>query len=187
MEKDNIIKIDKLREIDQLNIRLFALNAISKIIRNGLDLDEMLSRIIDTILDTPDPESVSIYLLNDGEKRLNLAAHKGLSADFTKHPSMKPREPGNGLLGQILFGGEPKVIENMTQAIGPDVDFLIEQGHPSTVYIPLATKEKSIGVMCVSTLKPSGLSSEFVEFLTVIGNYIAVALDNATLKRPIRT
>ena len=99
---------------------------------------------------------------------------------------MKPREPGNGLLGQILFGGEPKVIENMTQAIGPDVDFLIEQGHPSTVYIPLATKEKSIGVMCVSTLKPSGLSSEFVEFLTVIGNYIAVALDNATMHQNIK-
>jgi len=99
---------------------------------------------------------------------------------------MKPREPGNALLIQILLGGEPKVIENTPQTIGPYVDFLIEEGFQSTVYIPLATKETSIGVMCVSTLNPSRLSSEFIEFLTVIGNYIAVAVDNATMHQNIK-
>jgi signal transduction histidine kinase len=186
MEKDNIFKIDNLQKIDQLNIRLSALSAISKIISDSLDLEEMLSRIVDKILDTPDPESVSIYLLNDGEKRLKLAAHKRLSANVANHPFMKPREPGNALLIQILLGGEPKVIENTPQTIGPYVDFLIEEGFQSTVYIPLATKETSIGVMCVSTLNPSRLSSEFIEFLTVIGNYIAVAVDNATMHQNIK-
>jgi len=186
MEKDNIFKIDNLQKIDQLNIRLSALSAISKIISDSLDLEEMLSRIVDKILDTPDPESISIYLLNDGEKRLKLAAHKRLSANVANHTFMKPREPGNALLIQILLGGEPKVIENTPQTIGPYVDFLIEEGFQSTVYIPLATKETSIGVMCVSTLNPSRLSSEFIEFLTVIGNYIAVAVDNATMHQNIK-
>jgi signal transduction histidine kinase len=186
MEKDNIFKIDERQEIHQLNIRLSALNAISKIISGSLDLDEMLSRIIGKILDTSDPESVSIYLLKDGEKRFDLAAHKGLSTNFASHPFMKPHEPGNGLLGQILLGGEPKVIENTPQTIGADVDFLMEEGFQSTVYIPLAAKETSIGVMCVSTLNPSGLSSEFIEFLTVIGDCIAVAVDNATMHQNIK-
>ena len=186
MKKD-ITKIeDTLRQIEQLNIRLATLNAISKIISSSLNLDEMLSSTIDKILDAPEVDSVRIYLLNDGGKILNLAAHKGLSANFINKPLMRSRKPGNGLLGQTLLGGEPKVVENTLQPIGPDADLLIEEGFQSTVYIPLTTKGASIGVMCVSSLNQNTFSSEFVEFLTVIGNHIGVALDNANMHKNIK-
>jgi len=186
MKKD-ITKIkDALRQIEQLNIRFATLNAISKIISSSLNLDEMLSSTIDKILDAPEVESVSIYLLNDGGKILNLAAHKGLSANFINKPLMRSRKPGNGLLGQTLLDGEPKVVDNTLQSIGPDVDLLIEKGFQSTVYIPLTTKGASIGVMCLSSLKPYMFSSEFVEFLTVIGNHIGVAVDNANMHKNIK-
>jgi signal transduction histidine kinase len=186
MQKDTIPKKDPLRQIEQLNTRLASLNAISKIISSSLNLDEMLSRTIDKILDAPEPDSVGIYLLNDGGKRLNLAAHKGLSANFTNNPFMKSRKPANGLLGQTLLDGEPKVVENTLKSIGPDVDLLIKEGFQSTVYIPLRTKGASIGVMCVSGLNPNMFSSEFVEFLTVIGNHIGVAVDNANMHKNIK-
>jgi len=186
MKKD-ITKIeDTLRQIEQLNIRFATLNAISKIISSSLNLDEMLSSTIDKILDAPEVDSVRIYLLNDGGKILNLAAHKGLSANFINKPLMRSRKPGNGLLGQTLLGGEPKVVENTLQPIGPDADLLIEEGFQSTVYIPLTTKGASIGVMCVSSLNQNTFSSEFVEFLTVIGNHIGVALDNANMHKNIK-
>ena len=64
MKKD-VAKIETaLRQIEQLNLRLATLNAISKIIGSRLNLDEILSSTIDKILDAPEPESVSIYLLN---------------------------------------------------------------------------------------------------------------------------
>jgi len=186
MKKD-ITKIkDALRQIEQLNIRLATLNAISKIISSSLNLDEMLSSTIDNILDAPEVDSVSIYLLNDGGKILNLAAHKGLSANFINKPLMRSRKPGNGLLGQTLLGGEPKVVENTLQPIGPDADLLFEEGFQSIVYIPLTTKGASIGVMCVSSLNQNTFSSEFVEFLTVIGNHIGVAADNANMHKNIK-
>ena len=186
MKKD-ITKIeDTLRQIEQLNIRFATLNAISKIISSSLNLVEMLSSTIDNILDAPEVDSVRIYLLNDGGKILNLAAHKGLSANFINKPLMRSRKPGNGLLGQTLLGGEPKVVENTLQPIGPDADLLIEEGFQSTVYIPLTTKGASIGVMCVSSLNQNTFSSEFVEFLTVIGNHIGVALDNANMHKNIK-
>ena len=186
MKKD-ITKIkDALRQIEQLNIRLATLNAISKIISSSLNLDEMLSSTIDNILDAPEVDSVSIYLLNDGGKILNLAAHKGLSANFINKPLMRSRKPGNGLLGQTLLGGKPKVVENTLQPIGPDADLLFEEGFQSIVYIPLTTKGASIGVMCVSSLNQNTFSSEFVEFLTVIGNHIGVAADNANMHKNIK-
>ena len=186
MKKDTTKIEDALRQIEQLNIRLATLNAISKIISSSLNLDEMLSSTIDNILDVPEVDGVSIYLLNDGGKILNLAAHKGLSANFINKPLMRSRKPGNGLLGQTLFDGEPKVVDNTLQSIGPDVDLLIEKGFQSTVYIPLTTKGASIGVMCLSSLKPYMFASEFVEFLTVIGNHIGVAVDNANMHKNIK-
>jgi signal transduction histidine kinase len=186
MKKNTTSKKDALRQIEQLNIRLATLNAISKIITSSSNLDEMLSSTIDKILDVPEPESVSIYLLNDGGKRLNLAAHKGLSANFTNNPFMRSRKPVNGLLGQTLIDGEPKVVENTLKSTDPDVDLLIKEGFQSTVYIPLITKRASIGVMCVSSLNPYMFSSEFVEFLTVIGNHIGVAIDNANMHKNIK-
>jgi signal transduction histidine kinase len=185
--KKNTTKIeDALGEIEQLKLRLTALNAVSKIIGSSLNVDEMLNSTIDRILDVPEVDSAGIYLLNDGGKVLHLAAHKGFPVNLTNNPFMRSRKPGNGLLGQTLLDGEPKVVDNTLQSIGPDVDLLIEKGFQSTVYIPLTTKGASIGVMCLSSLKPYMFSSEFVEFLTVIGNHVGVAVDNANMHKNIK-
>ena len=186
MKKDTNKIEDALWEIKQLNIRLAALSDISKIVSSSFNFDEMLSRIIDKILDAPGAESVGIYLLDDSGKRLNPLAHKRLSSKFANHPFMTLRDPGHGLLDRILLDGEPKVIENTPRSNGPDVDFPIEEGFQSTVYIPLTTKRTSMGVLCVSSLEPKTFSSGFVEFLSAIGNHIAVAVDNATMHKNIK-
>lgn len=183
MEKD----VNKFqRQIEQLNSRIATLNTISKIISSGLNLDEILSSTIDKILETDGPDNVRIYLLDDGRKTLNLAAHKGFLADFINQPSMKSRKPGIGLLGQCLFDGEPKVVDSALQPNDPDVDLLIEEVIQSTVYIPVVTKGAAVGVLCVSSLAPYKFSSEFVEFLTAIGNHIGVAVDNASMYQDIK-
>ena len=185
--KKNTTKIeDAPGEIDQLKLRLTALNAVSKIISSSLNIDAMLNSTIDRILDAPEVDSAGIYLLNDGGKVLNLAAHKGLPANFINDPFMRSRKPDNGLLSQTLLNGEPKVIDNTLQTNSPDVDLLRNVGFQSAVYIPLTTKGASIGVMCVSSLNPYTFSSEFVEFLTVIGSHIGVAVDNANMYKNIK-
>jgi len=184
---NNTTKIeDALRQIEQLNIRLATLNAVSKIIRSSLNIDEMLNSTIDKILEVPEVDSAGIYLLNDGGKVFNLAAHKGFSANFINKPFMRSRKPDNGLLSQTLLDGKPKVVDNTLQTKSSDVDLLRKEGFQSAVYIPLTTKGASIGVMCVSSLNPNTFSSEFVEFLTVIGSHIGVAVDNANMYKNIK-
>jgi len=186
MKKDTSKIEDALRQIEQLNIRLATLNAVSKIIRSSLNIDEMLNSTIDKILEVPEVDSAGIYLLNDGGKVFNLAAHKGFSANFINKPFMRSRKPDNGLLSQTLLDGKPKVVDNTLQTKSSDVDLLRKEGFQSAVYIPLTTKGASIGVMCVSSLNPNTFSSEFVEFLTVIGSHIGVAVDNANMYKNIK-
>jgi len=186
MKKDTTKIEDALRQIEQLNIRLATLNDVSKIIRSSLNIDEMLNSTIDKILEVPEVDSAGIYLLNDGGKVFNLAAHKGFSANFINKPFMRSRKPDNGLLSQTLLDGKPKVVDNTLQTKSSDVDLLRKEGFQSAVYIPLTTKGASIGVMCVSSLNPNTFSSEFVEFLTVIGSHIGVAVDNANMYKNIK-
>ncbi|MDY7038949.1 MAG: ATP-binding protein, partial [Thermodesulfobacteriota bacterium] len=63
----------------------------------------------------------------------------------------------------------------------PYVDTFIEEGLQATVYIPLISKDKPVGVMSVSSHSQFKFSLDYVEFLTAIGNQIGVAVDNANL------
>jgi two-component system NtrC family sensor kinase len=63
---------------------------------------------------------------------------------------------------------------------------MIEEGLHTTAYIPLSTKGKLMGVMCVSSHYPVELTAGYIEFLTAIGNQIGVAVDNANLYENIK-
>jgi len=66
------------------------------------------------------------------------------------------------------------------------VDLIIAEGMHTTTYIPLVTKGKPIGVMCVSRHTPIKFSSDYIEFLSAIGNQVGVAVDNANLYENIK-
>jgi two-component system NtrC family sensor kinase len=178
---------DAQQQIEQLNNRLAGLYAISKTINSSLNLDVILSSTVDNILETHESDSIRIYLLDAEEKVLNLAAHKGLSTNFISKSFMKSRQPGNGLLGQTQLDGKTKIVDHILKSIGPYVDLFVEEGLQSTVYMPLITKGASIGVMCVSSRTLNKFSSEYVEFLSAIGNHIGIAVDNANMYKNIKT
>ena len=166
--------------------RLAVLNAVSKTVSTSLNLGEILSSTIEKILEADEPDSVRIYLLDDRKKVLNLVAHKGLSTDFINKPIVRSRKPGHGLLGQTVVDGETKVIDNTQQSTIPNVHLLTEEGLQTTAYIPLITRGATMGVMCVSSRAPYKFSTEFVEFLTAIGNHIGVAVDNFHMYKIIK-
>jgi len=166
--------------IEQRNIRLDALNAISKRVSSSINLEEVLRSTIKKILKVLKNDSVRIYLLDDN-KTLYLAAHKGLSDRFINKLHMRYRKIGEGLLGQALLDGQTRVADNFQRDRNVYVDSLIEEGLRSSAYIPLSTKGESIGVLVVSSRSSFKFSAEYVEFLSAIGNHIGIAVDNANM------
>jgi len=174
------------QQIEKRNIRLDILNSISETVSSSLNLDEILSSTIDKTLEVLESDSVRIYLIDDKQKILKLVAHKGLSSELIAKPFMKHRKPGDGLLGQTILDGETRLVDNYLRSQDPYVDFMIEEGLHTTAYIPLPTKGKLMGVMCVSSHYPVELTTEHIEFLTAIGNQIGVSVDNANLYENIK-
>jgi len=174
------------QELERRSIRLATLNAVSGTVSSSLDLDEMLNSAIDKILEVLESDSVRIYLMDDKEEVLCLAAHKGLSDKLIQKDHMQCRKPGDGLLGQTVRTGKTSVEDNFLRSKDPYVNSLIEEGLHSTIYIPLVSKGKTVGVMCVSSHHAVEVSPDYVEFLAAIGNQIGVAVDNANLYANIK-
>jgi len=184
--RDITKRIFSKQQIEERNIRLDALNAISKTVSSSINLDEVLRSTINKIIEVLENDSVRIYLLDDNKDILYLAAHKGLSSTFMSKPYVKSRKPGEGLLGQAVLDGETKIVDNFQRSRNLYVDSLIEEGLQSSAYIPLSTKGESIGVMVVSSHSAFKFPSEDVEFLSAIGNHIGIAVDNANLYENIK-
>jgi len=181
----NVLDITRRKQaqhqIQRQNIRLTTLNAISQTVSSSLELNEVLQRTIDKILEVLESDSVRIYLLDEKREALHLVAHKGLTAESIEKSHMRTRNAGEGILGETVLTGEIRVIDNLQRIDNPYVDSLLKEGLKSTIYIPLVSKGKTVGVMCVSNHSSVRASEDYVEFLAAIGNQIGVAVDNANL------
>ena len=174
------------RKIEERNIRLATLNAISMTVSSTLDLKEVLHSTIDKILEILEPDSVRIYLFDAEKEVLNLAAYKGLSSKFIKKAFIKRRKVGDGPMGHAALSGETRVMDNYLRSESPYADSFVEEGLKSTAYIPLVSKGEPVGVMCVSSHSEFKFSTNYLRFLTAIGNQIGVAVENANLYEHIK-
>jgi len=128
------------QQVEMRNTRLAILNAISMTISNSLDLNEVLNSTIDKIRELLESDSVRIYLLDGKRNVLNLAAHKGLSAEFISKSHIRHREVGAGSLGQAVLACETRVVDNIEAFEDPYADLMVKEGLHSTAYIPLVSK-----------------------------------------------
>ncbi|MDQ1334957.1 MAG: Histidine kinase [Thermodesulfobacteriota bacterium] len=179
--RDVTIKKSAQQEIENRNFRLAVLNAISMTVNSSLDLDNVLNRTIDKMVEILGTDCVRIYLLDDNREILNLAAHQGFSPNFINKSFMRSRRVGDGLLGKTVLTRETRIVDNCLRADEPYVDAIVEEGVQSTVYVPLLLKGEAVGVMCTCSHEPFTFSEDYVDFLTAIGNQIGMALHNAML------
>ncbi len=172
------------KQIERRNTRLSMLYDISTTVSSSLDLSEILKSTIDKIRELLEADSVRIYLLDKKQNVLNLVAHQGLSDIFISRSHVQQRKVGAGFLGQAVFPGEARVVDNLAEFKEPYAEYMIEEGLHSTAYIPLVSKGEPVGVMCVSS-HVFKFSANYLEALTGIGNQIGVAVDNAGLYESI--
>jgi len=169
------------KEIENRNIRLAILNAISLAVSSSLNLDQVLNRTLDKMLEVLGPDCVRIYLLDEDKGVLHLAAHRGFSPSFIEKDFMRSRKVGEGLLGKTVLTREASIVDNSMRLDEPYVECMLEEGIKTTVYVPLVVKGEPVGVMCVCSHEPLAFSEDYVDFFEAIGNQIGMAVHNAML------
>jgi signal transduction histidine kinase/ActR/RegA family two-component response regulator len=165
-------------EMLKLNQELSILNAISQTVNQSIDLNEILNKSLDKMMEMIEVRSAGIYLLDEKNNDLVFVAHRGFSKAFLK--GMKRLKLGEGVTGKAALSGEPLFIEDYPHH--PEaIPLAIEEGLKSLAVIPLKSREKLYGTLNIAKKELFEITLFEKNLFNSIGQIISGAMERASL------
>ena len=156
-----------------------SLREIAQALSAAWDLDTTLDLIARRTTQVMQVDSCSIYLLDVDGERLILRASTRLARSSLGRSLL---HLGDGLTGWAAQHGQPVAVRD-AQA-DPRFKFLPETREKelhSLLAVPLVNRERVIGAMNVQTIGYHDFTNDEIEFVSLIGDLAAGALDRASL------
>ena len=166
-----------IRIIRENERRISALHTISTAVNQSLVLEEVLDVAADKIKEVMDIDVVLIYFLNEETGKLELRAYRGISDEVAS--KIDGLKVGEGFNGWVAKTGKPCFIEDSSQDPRLSREIVREEGIRSQLIVPLKSKNKVIGTLCVAARSLKRFSTEEKELLTLIGTELGVAAEKA--------
>jgi len=158
---------------------LAALNAISGLITQSLEIREVLTLVADMAMEVMNMDAILIHRLDEEAQEFLLEVSKGVSEEFvTGVRRMKVGEGFNGIVAQT---GKPVIMEDTTTNPPSSGQVVINDGIRSQLIVPLQSQGKVVGTLCVAKHTPRKFYADEVALLSSIGNAIGAGVENARL------
>ncbi|MCZ2128522.1 MAG: GAF domain-containing sensor histidine kinase [Anaerolineales bacterium] len=175
--------IERMKERDaaltRRNADMTLLNDIASTLTSSLDLDKILDRTLELVMDYMQVEAGEIFLLEDDRATLRLALHRGQAAGAFW--SQKIFRVGEGHPGRVAETGKTHVISNLAKDDYFKREAVIKAGFQQVVSIPLISGERVMGVMSIATRSVEPLDDRSAQMLTAVGAWAGLAIENARL------
>jgi PAS domain S-box-containing protein len=157
--------------------RLEAIQSVTEAALSHLELDDLLSTLLDRIADVLSVDTVAILLLNEEERVLEARAAKGLEEEVERGVRIPI---GFGFAGRVISERRPIILDDVPHAavLNP---ILREKGIRSLLGVPLQIEQRIIGVLHVGTLVPRHFREVDERVLQIVADRVALAIDHAQL------
>ncbi|MDH7485828.1 MAG: GAF domain-containing sensor histidine kinase [Anaerolineae bacterium] len=164
--------------------RLRAINEVAAIVTESLELDQVLNRALDKVLEVTGLDAGLAFLLDRPAQELILTAYRGISEEAAA--GVDRLRLGEGFCGRVAQSGEPMVVTDSSQ--DPRLTRMVvrQEGLRGQVIVPLKSKGEVQGVMAVASRAERSFLPDELELITAIGNEIGVAIENARLYESMR-
>jgi len=153
---------------------------ISRTIGYHLDLTDMLNRVMDIIKNSLPFERISIYLLDDTGRKLDLVYASGF--DFPQGYSL---EIGEGTPGRVVENGEHVHIHDLALFYETFNDFIHVPGEikrdGSYIGITLKAHNATIGVIGMDNATKYGLSVDDMDFMAILSHQLSAGIEKSRL------
>jgi signal transduction protein with GAF and PtsI domain len=156
-----------------------SLYEVAKVINSSLDPTLVLNTIAQQVTKALNMKACSIRLLDSQGEKLLMGASHGLSKGYIRKGDV---EVGKSGLDREALAGNPTSIRDASS--DPRFQYpekAKEEGICSLVVVPLMIEDKAIGVLRVYSGTYRDFPTEEIEFLTIIANLSAIAIENARL------
>ena len=175
--KEQLIK--QSAELKETNDELLAFYEVSSAISRTINMDELLSIILNTVtgLGVLNVERKGGIFIIEGD-RMKLVSHLGHSKAFLElHKDMKI---GDCLCGIVAETGEVLISEDSAKDIRHTIVYpdAVPHGH---IIVPLKAINKIAGVLYLYLAPDFKIDERKVKMLVSLGNQIGMAIDNARL------
>jgi two-component system NtrC family sensor kinase len=171
------VDLETKRDTKNLKQRLGGVEAIQKIgrqVTSLLDLDVVLTAVVDAAVELTSAEEGSLLLLDEATGELYMRAGRNFQEDDVRTFRLPIRDT---LAGQVLRTGKPIVIDEETpQKI--KTSYLVY----TIIYVPLKVQDRVIGVLEVGNRQSKKSFSEYhLTMVSALADYAAIAIENARL------
>jgi two-component system sensor histidine kinase DevS len=176
--------IRREHQLSRRNEDLRLLNDVAAALTSSLETEEILEKTLDLVISYLDFEAGEIFLLEDNQKRLKMACHRG---DFEQDFSHLERfSVGQGFVGMVAATGTAMVSNNLRKDMRYLRPVVLDAGFKCIACIPLSASGVVVGVMAIATRKDRTLSQRLLRILTAIGSWAGITIENARLNRQAR-
>ncbi len=168
-----------LGETQRRNEELTTLNLIISTASRSLELREMLQELLIQLVSIMNMDAGLVSILNPKNQKLSLAVQHKLPSQLIG----QLRSPGlEGTLSHLVYRrGEVIINASFHEEIPADVSGLKALGLSSYLGIPLESRGKVLGTVCLYGREPDDVRRATPELLKAIGQQIGVAVENAML------
>jgi len=181
--------ITECREIENKSIRQMqqfsALRSIDLAIASGLDLNLLLSMLLDQVTALLRIDAVSILLLNSKTNILEFTAGKGFYSNSLQHTHLKL---GEGYAGRVAAERKMLNIPDLNKA-GTEFSrspHFAEEHFISYLGVPLMAKGRTLGVLEMFHRSPLHPDADWLDFLNMIAGQAAIAIDSGLMFKDVQ-
>ncbi len=166
--------------------RLHALAETSALINSSLGLDEVLNRVMDTVIRLTGAERGYIVLREEGTSELVVRVARNLDQETIQRGSFTV---SRSVVNDAAENGQPIVTTNaQADPRFSNQESVVSYSLRSILCVPLKVKDEVIGVVYADNRVRSGLFGQSeLELLLAFANQAAVAIENARLFERVST
>lgn len=157
---------------------LEAVNAISAIVSQSLELEQILENALAKVMEVMDLEArAGVFLLNAKTQELHLRTHQGLSEESVRQEAIV--QVGECLCGLVAQSGEVLFLEEGCQDARHTRR--TEMGPHAHLIVPLKSRDKVLGVMFFYPQSAFRADARSLTLFASLGNQIGIGIENARL------
>jgi signal transduction histidine kinase len=171
--------------LERRALQLEAASQVSQKVNAILEVDELLAQVVRLIQDKFGYYHVHIFLVDGRSKEIVLREGSGQAGEAVKTLGLRLKIGGQGITGWVAQTGQPVLCNDVSQEPRYYAHELLPETR-SELAIPLRIGDVVVGVLDVQSTEQDAFQEDDVTALQILGDQIAIALENANLFQETR-
>jgi GAF domain-containing protein/HAMP domain-containing protein len=144
------------------------------------DIDELLDRSVNLILERFDLFFAGIYLLDPSSNQAILRSGTGEIGKELIKRGQRYHVGEIGLVGQVVTSGESRIVNDVSTDFVYQRNYLLDQTNAQAVF-PLLIGNQIVGVLDLHHATRGGFDTSAISVLQIMADQLTVAIKNASL------